>query len=340
MMREDARRERLVLKEAATDPGYGSLPSDRPIEEHIRNGVVNIEKPAGPTSHEVASWVRKILGIGKAGHSGTLDPGVTGVLPIMLEDATRVVDLVKGREKEYICLMRLHRRTPRAVTREICQEFVGEIYQTPPVKSGVKRQLRTREIYAIDILESDEREVLMRIECEAGTYVRKLCHDIGRVIGSGAHMQELRRTRAGPFTEDTSVRLHTLKDAYVGWVEDGDERELRRVIQPVENALVDLPRIALLDTAVAAISNGAPLRRPGIAEIDLGIKRGDQVLLVTLKGEAIAVGTAHYSVEEIARVEKTSVVATTKRVIMDPNTYPRHWKGQKIGSITGSSKLS
>ncbi|RLG26652.1 RNA-guided pseudouridylation complex pseudouridine synthase subunit Cbf5 [Methanosarcinales archaeon] len=338
MIRKKAGREKLVLKEAATDPEYGSLPSDRSISEHILRGVVNLEKPAGPTSHEVTAWVRKILGIGRAGHSGTLDPGVTGVLPIMLEDATRVVDMVKQAGKEYICLMRLHRPTPKAVTREICREFVGQIYQTPSLKSAVKRQLRTREIYAIDILELDQREALMRIECEAGTYVRKLCHDIGQVIGSGAHMQELRRVRAGPFPEDTSVTLHTLKDAYIAWVEEEDERELRRVIQPVENALAHLPRITLLDTAVAAICNGAPLATPGIAEIDVGIKKGDQILLSTLKGEAIAVATAHYPAEEIVKREKT-IVATTKRVIMEPNTYPRHWKSQKIDAIIKSSKL-
>jgi len=330
-MQEKAGRETIVLREAATDPEYGSLPSDRSISEHIRKGVVNLDKPAGPTSHEVTSWVRKILDIGRAGHSGTLDPRVTGVLPIMLEDATRVVDMVKQAGKEYISLMRLHRPTPTAITTEICQEFVGQIYQTPSLKSAVKRQLRIRQIYSIDILELAHKETLLRIECEAGTYVRKLCHDIGQAIGSGAHMQELRRTRAGPFTEDTSITLHTLKDAYIAWVEEENEAELRSVIQPVESALVHLPTITLLDTAVAAICHGAPLATPGVSEIETGIKKGDKILLITLKGEAIALATAHHPSEEIVKLKKT-IVATTNRVVMEPNIYPKHWKSKKTGA--------
>jgi len=322
------KRETIVLKESAANTNYGCCPTQRPVTEYIKRGVVNLDKPKGPTSHEVASWVKKILHIGRAGHSGTLDPKVTGLLPIMLGDATRAIDALRLSGKEYICLMRLHRRTQSALIREICKEFTGAIYQTPPIKSAVKRELRIRHIYYINILELTSTEVLLQVGCEAGTYIRKLCHDIGLALGCGAHMQELRRTGAGPLTEDTAVTLHALKDAYTVWAEEGDERELRTVIQPVENALIHLPRITIFDTAVDAICHGAPLATPGITSIETPINKGDNVAIYTLKGEIVATATASLSTDDMINKKKV-IAATTKHVLMDPNTYPMHWKKQR-----------
>ena len=171
------------------------------IDELLQKGVINLDKPAGPTSHEVAAWVKRILHIKKAGHIGTLDPKVTGVLPILLQDATRAVGALANLPKEYVCVLHLHKTVPDPLVWDILREFTVVLYQRPPLKSAVRRQIRKREIYYIDVLERQGNDVLFKVGCEAGTYIRKLCHDVGEALGVGAHMQELRRTKAGPFDE-------------------------------------------------------------------------------------------------------------------------------------------
>jgi H/ACA ribonucleoprotein complex subunit 4 len=274
----------------------------------------------------VAAWVKRVLNVEKAGHSGTLDPKVTGILPVLLGDATRVMDTLLLAGKEYICLMHVHKPVPRKRILEVCSEFTGPIYQTPPMKSAVVRQLRRRTIYYLEVMEIEEQSVLMRVGCEAGTYIRKLCFDIGLALGTGANMEELRRSKAGPFREDgTLVTLHQLKDAYEVWKETGDESGLRRAILPVEAALRHLPRLTIADNAVDAICHGAPLAAPGLLSLETDINKGDGVALFTLKGEAVAVAKAELSSREMLASER-GIIAATERVIMEPGTYPKAWK--------------
>jgi H/ACA ribonucleoprotein complex subunit 4 len=337
----DKVRSVLIKRTAKTDPSFGMPPEKRSIEMHLRLGAINLDKPSGPTSHEVVAWVKKVLNIKKAGHSGTLDPKVTGILPILLGDATRVMDTLLLAGKEYICLMRIHKPEPRKRILEVCGEFVGTIYQKPPLKSSVVKQLRTREIYYLDVLEIEEQRVLMRVGCEAGTYMRKLCYDIGLALGTGANMEELRRSKSGPFREDeTLVTLHQVKDAYEVWKETGDEGELRRVVLPVETALRHLPRLIVADNAVDAVCHGAPLAAPGLLSLETDIGVGDDVALFTLKGEAVAIGKATLSSGEMLRSEN-GIAARTERVIMEPGTYPRAWKlSQRQGQSQRQSHTS
>jgi H/ACA ribonucleoprotein complex subunit 4 len=123
---------------------------------HLRLAAINLDKPSGPTSHEVVAWVKRVLKVEKAGHSGTLDPKVTGILPVLLGDATRVMDTLLLAGKEYICLMRIHKPRPNRRILEVCGEFVGPIFQKPPLKSSVVKQLRTREVYYLEVLEIEE----------------------------------------------------------------------------------------------------------------------------------------------------------------------------------------
>lgn len=255
----------LIKSEGSTDPKFGCRPQDRPIEEHISKGVINLDKPSGPTSHEIDSWVRRILNVEKTGHGGTLDPKVTGVLPIGIDSATRVIQLLLAAPKEYVCLMTLHQDVSEDSIRSIFNEFRGKIYQTPPVKSAVKRELRVRTIYYADILEIDGRDVLFKIGCEAGTYVRTYCHDIGEALGTGAHMAELRRTQVGSFTENNNlITLQDLTDAYYYWDKENDESYLREYILPMETATEHLPKVFIRDSAVDAICHGADLAAGGI----------------------------------------------------------------------------
>ncbi len=227
--------------------------------------------------------------------------------------------------KEYVCVMKLHDDVSESKIREIAEEFQGDIYQKPPLRSSVKKALRTRSIYYIDILEVDKRYVLLRVGCQAGTYIRKLVHDMGEVLGSGAHMRELRRTRVGPFSEDRG--LTTLRDLaeVVGAYKAGDEKILKSIVQPVEEAIALIPKVWIRDTAVNAICHGADLALPGIVSLNSGIEVDDLVAIFTLKGELVALGKALMTSEEILEREK-GIAVKTERVIMKPDTYPKAWK--------------
>jgi H/ACA ribonucleoprotein complex subunit 4 len=328
MLPSERKRETLVKSEDITDDKYGKIPQDRPIEEYIRKGAIDLDKPAGPTSHEITSYVKKILNLNKAGHSGTLDPNVTGLLPIMLEDSTKAVDGLLTAGKEYVCLMKLHKAMPENIIKAVIKDFTGDIFQKPSIKSAVRRETRVRTIYYNELLEIDDNNVLFRVGCEAGTYIRKLCHDMGIAMGTGAHMQELRRTKSGPFREDEKmITLQDLQDAYVEWKENGNEGPLRKAISPMEFGLSHLPKIVIRDNAVDAICHGAGLAAPGVLSLESDIEIGDVVAVFTLKGEGVALGYAQMKSTDILRAA-SGIVVSTDRVFMEEGTYPKGWKAK------------
>lgn len=247
------------------------------------------------------------------------------MLPVALEEATKVVQGFLYSGKEYVCAMQLHADVPEAEILRVLNEFVGEIYQKPPLRSSVKREPRKRSIYKLDVNEIDGRTVLFTCSCQAGTYIRKLCSDVGEVLGCGAHMRELRRTRAGPFTEENDlVNLHQISAAQSDF-EAGNPEPLRMIIKPMELALEAIPRIEIRDSAVDAICHGADLAVPGIVKLDSTIEKKNPVALFTLKGEAVALGRALMTSREMMDQEK-GVAAKTERVLMDRGTYPELWK--------------
>ena len=251
---------------------------------------------------------------------------MTGVLPIALEESRKIVQALLSSGKEYVCVMKLHREAKEKQVRNVLKEFEDTIYQRPPLRAAVKRRLRTRRIYYIDFLEMDGRNVLFKVGCEAGTYIRKLCFDIGEVLGCAAHMQELRRTRAGPFVENGDmVTLHDVAYWFMEWQEQKDERILRKFIQPMEKALVLVPKIYVRDSAVDAVCHGANLTAPGVLSLETKINKGLTVAVLTLKGEVVALAKAAASTEDILNMEH-GVVAETKRVLMRRGTYPKCWK--------------
>jgi H/ACA ribonucleoprotein complex subunit 4 len=310
----------LIKHKGKTDSKYGMYPEKRSTEELIHYGIVNINKPSGPTSHQVSAYIKQILHLQKAGHSGTLDPKVTGVLPIALDNATRIVQPLLTAGKEYVALMYVHQDIPQGKIYDVINTFIGKITQLPPIKSAVKRQERERTIYYLRIMEVDGKYVLFTVGCQAGTYVRKLIHDIGKKLGTGAHMAQLIRTKAGPFTEDTSVTLQDVKDAFYYYKAEKDDTLLRKVIQPIETAVTHLKHIQVLDSAVNTICHGASLNIPGISTYHEKIKVGDTIAIMTLKGEIIALGKALLTTKDITEKEKGTAVKTTK-VFMKPNVY-------------------
>lgn len=308
---EKIERKILVKKESETDPKLGCKPEERKTEDIIKFGVVNIDKPKGPTSHQVSDFVQKILKINKSGHSGTLDPAVTGVLPISLGRATKVVQVLLNAGKEYVAIMHLHKEVEKEKILKVFKDFTGKIKQVPPVRSAVRRVKREREIYYLELIEIKEKDVLFKVGCEAGTYIRKLIFDMGRRLKVGAHMSELRRTKAGPFTEETIYTLQDLQDAF-HYFNDGKDKYLKKIIQPVENATSHLPKIWINDKAVDSLSHGIDLKVPGIVKLNDKIMKEDIVAIMTLKDELVAIGSAKLTSENIMEKEKGLAVKTDK----------------------------
>jgi H/ACA ribonucleoprotein complex subunit 4 len=310
----------LVKSEEETDFEYGKRPEDRTIEEQIKNSVIIVDKHSGPTSTQITEWIKEIFKVKKVGHSGTLDPKVTGVLPIAMDNATKAMFVLMGLNKEYVGVMHIHKEVPEEVLREAIKKFTGRIKQLPPVKSAVVRKEREREVYFFDILEIEGKDVLFKVGCEAGTYVRKLCHDLGEALSVGAHMTELRRTKVGNFTEDQAHSLLKIKDAYEFWKE-GKEKLLKEILIPVEHAIFHVKKVFVSDSVIDPICHGSPLYVPGITRIQEGIEKGEVVAVYSLKNELIALGTAGMTSEEMFK-ENRGTAVKTDRVFIEIGTYP------------------
>ncbi len=311
-----------VREKACTVSSWGEVPEEREVEKALPRSLFIADKPAGPTSHQLSAWVQLIFGM-KAGHSGTLDPGVTGVLPFGLGFSVRVVDLLHAAPKEYVAATRFHGPVNKREVSKLADDFAGKIYQLPPVRSGVKRQRRTREIYDLEILDSRGQDYLLRVRCESGTYIRTLCRDMGLCISKGGHMMELRRVEAGGFLESDARPLHVVRDAWERYRE-GDDRALRGILLPYERALDLYPKVMIKDTAAGALLEGADLAVPGVLEMD-DFELGDTVAVMSAKGEGIAIGVALRRAEEILSMEE-GLVVRTKRVFHPSGEYPRGWK--------------
>ncbi len=240
-------------------------------------------------------------------------------MPIALAKATRIVQVLLTAGKEYVCLMHLHDSVSKQEIEKEFNKITGKIKQIPPIRSAVKRQERERDIYYSELIEIDNKDVLFRIGCQAGLYIRKLCWQIGKDLGVGAHMQQLIRTKAGPFTDGEMYTLHDLKDAYEFWKE-GKDKEIRKIIKPFEKATEHLGKIWVFDTAVDPLCHGTDLYVAGISKLTTNIKANDTVAIFTLKDELICIGTAALDSEAMLKREKGEAVRTTK-VFMDRRIY-------------------
>lgn len=304
----------IIKKYEASLTPFGTYPGARSLEEHIRNGIIVLDKPSGPTSHQIDRWVKDILNISKASHGGTLDPRATGVLVIALENATKLMPILLSSKKEYVGVIHLHKDIESNKIRKAFKEFIGKNVQLPPKKSAVARREREREVYYLDILEINGRNVLFRIGCEAGFYVRRLADDIGKKLDIGAHLQELRRTRSGNFSEDSAITLQELVDAK-------EEGRLKEAILPMEAAVESIGKIIISDNAIDSVSNGAPLAVGGIVRLEDNIKRGEWIALLSLKGELVAIGKAIMDSQTIME-KRIGLAFKTDRVLMKKGTYP------------------
>lgn len=305
----------------------GWSPLRRPIKEHLNYGMINLDKPSNPSSHEVVSWIKRILGAEKTGHAGTLDPKVTGSLIICINRATRLVKSQQNAGKTYVGVLRLHDTVKQKAVEAALSKLTGPCFQRPPLIAAVKRQLRVRNIYENSLLEYDKARHLavFKTVCEAGTYVRTLCVHLGLLLGVGGHMEELRRVQTGVISEDDHCStMHDVLDAQHLYKTEKDETYLRRVVIPCEYLLTNHKRIVVKDSAINAICYGAKLMTPGLARYENGIERNDLCILMTTRGEAVALAIAEMTTAQMGTLDH-GIVAKIKRVIMDRDTYPRRW---------------
>ena len=314
---------------SSTSAPYGTPPSMRSVQNLLKSGIIVINKQAGPSSHQVAAWLRDSFELEATGHGGTLDPNVTGVLPVSMGRASKVIKVLQESSKEYICNLRLSKNPGRKELDKVFAKFIGPIYQIPPFQAAVKRELRIRRIYDLEILEHSSKSVLFRVECEGGTYIRNLCDDIGSILGMKGEMEQLIRTKSGPFDLEDSFSLIEAHDAYQQWKSSSNDEIMKKLLRPLEDMLVDLPKIEVKDSAVDAICHGADLAIPGISAVSNKLKRGQLVSLVSGQGECIALGRATIDASEIInkKNEKGKAVKL-ERVIMERGTYPREWKSK------------
>nr|CAG4651883.1 EOG090X07JL [Triops cancriformis] len=306
----------------------GCSPLQRPIKDYVHGGFINLDKPANPSSHEVVAWIKRILRCEKTGHSGTLDPKVTGCLIVCIDRATRLVKSQQGAGKEYVCIFKLHSSVDKVSKVTQCLERLkGALFQRPPLISAVKRQLRVRTVYESKLIEYDESKNMgiFWVSCEAGTYIRTMCVHLGLMLGVGGQMQELRRVRSGIQSENRDmVTMTDVHDAQ--WLYDNhkDESYLRRVIRPLETLLTSHKRIIMKDSAVNAVCYGAKIMLPGVLRYEDGIELNQEIVIMTVKGEAVALGIALMTTATMAACDH-GIVAKIKRVIMERDTYPRKW---------------
>lgn len=249
------------------------------IQKLLEFGIINIDKSSGPTSFNVSEFVCKKLGLRKTSHFGTLDPKVTGVLPVALNRACKLTGYFLGEDKTYVGIMRMHEDLEiKKIQEKINEKFIGEIIQMPPVKSRVKRQNRPRKIYSFDLLEKDEKDVLFKVKCQGGTYIRKLIDDLGKELDIGAHMLELRRTEAGIFDEKFAINLYDFEKS-VDEYEKGNEKLLRKIIIPAEESVKKVYDVLeIKDENLKQILTGKPIYKEDVLK-DKGWKK-DSVVCV------------------------------------------------------------
>ena len=246
------------------------IQKEKPIKELLEFSIINIDKSTGPTSFSVSQFVKIALNSKKSSHMGTLDPMVTGVLPVAINRACRLSEYLMHRNKTYVGIMRLHSDIDDKKLRETVNNFIGKIMQLPPVRSRVKREIREREVISFDVLERDGKDVLFVTEVQAGTYIRKLCDDMGKEIG-GAHMLELRRTKAGIFEEKDSIKLYDFEKA-VEEYKKGNEESLRKMLIPGEIVSKLIPVVQLNPSSLKQILTGKPLFEEDILDEPKSLK--------------------------------------------------------------------
>ena len=317
---------RIILdSEAKTDDEIGKIPDMRTVEERLESGFILLDKAAGPSSHQVASWARDMFGLERLGHGGTLDPFATGVLPLMAGKSMKLTKKILTHNKTYICVFRFASEPDSKMLKEVMSNMTGRVFNVPPEISAVKIQVRSRRIFTFEKLDFKNNQMVARVECEAGTYIRTMARDMGLLLNMKVELKELRREVSGIFKLEDCVTLQQLADAYWLWKELSQPEALLRIIHPIEKLLLDYPSVTVKDSAAAALSHGAPLLRPGIVSIDPAIDDGRDIVVNTMKGETVGIVNMLVTSDSVKDME-SGEIARPSMVLLDQDLYPRRWK--------------
>ena len=308
------------------------------------NQVVNFYKPSGPTSFSMVRSVKRILGVKKAGHIGTLDPMAEGILPICLNQSTRIIQFLSLLSKLYQCTMTLGTATdtqdstgktifegdPSMVTetqvRNVLTSFVGEQKQVPPMYSAkknkgiplyklarngitIERKPVSVHFYSIDFINMDENRVEFEAHCSAGTYLRTLCHDIGQKLGCGAHMSRLIRKQVGVFDQDSSVSPEALESASVNG-------RLADVLFPVEKVLEFLPEIRINDDFIEPLAHGNALPKFSLKACPEEFKPGMIMRVCNGSNKVLAIVEPLVDQGQFTRLAAEDIAFKLKRVLI------------------------
>ena len=307
-----------------TDDAFGTVPDERTLEQLLASGFILVDKPAGPTSHQLAAWARDLLELDRLGHGGTLDPFATGVLPLMAGRCMKITNKILKHKKTYIAVFRFRTMPDESDLKKTIASMTGRIYNVPPEVSAVKVQVRTRTIHAFELLDVEGNDAIARISCDAGTYIRTMARDMGLLLNTPVTLKELRRETSGMFELTDCVTMDQLADAVWLWKECGQEEALKAIVHPIEKLLIDVPRCEVKDSAVAALAYGAPLLLPGLISIPKGLKKGTELMVSSLKEEAVGFVKLKADSNDIIAME-SGEIARLSMVLIDTDVYPRRW---------------
>ena len=316
---------RVTLDDGSKNSTHGINPEEMTIEQKLSSGFILLDKPPGPTSHQIASWVRDLLGLDRLGHGGTLDPFATGVLPLMAGKSMKLTKGILKTDKSYIAVLKFSQAPSTQELETVMTNLTGRIYNVPPEISAVKVQVRTRRIFKFELIEHNDREAVARIACEAGTYIRTIARDMGLMLGYGVELKELRRENSGRFSLADCVTLQQIADAVWLWKECDNPNALSKIIHPTEKLLLDKPYIIVKDSAASALCHGAPLLRPGLVEIDETLSSGLEVAAFTTKNEIVGIVKMSKDYSEISASE-SGEIGKPVMILMEQERYPPQWK--------------
>ena len=315
---------RVQLGDISKPSNHGIDPENLSIEQRLASGFILLDKPPGPTSHQIASWVRDLLGLERLGHGGTLDPFATGVLPLMAGKSMKLTKGILKTDKTYIAVLKFAQETNAETLNDVIDKLTGRIYNVPPEISAVKVQVRTRKIYSFELIESTSKQAIIKIACEAGTYIRTIARDMGLLLGYNVELKELRRENSGRFNLMDCVTLQEIADAVWLWNECDNSTALEKIIHPTEKLLLDKPYIIVKDSAASALCHGAPLLRPGLIEVSDKLSSGLEVAAFTSKNEVVGIVKMSKGFTEISN-ETSGEIGKPVMILMEQERYPPQW---------------
>ncbi len=282
----------------------------RTASELLNFGIINLDKPKGPKSIHVVNKIRGILEQPKCGHAGTLDPAATGVLPIGLGRAVKVLPVLSLAGKVYEGKMHLHGDVTQEQLKAAFKKFTGVIKQTPPSKSAVARREREREIYWLKLKGLKSRDAEFEAGVQHGVYIRTLCIQVGEYLKVGAHMTYLRRVQAGPLKIDDSVTLADVKSNYKKYLQTKQDKYIARFIIAPEKAVTHLPAVWVDEGVKPRIVHGSPVFSPGVLAFTSDLQKGSTTAVFDLQNNMLAIGISEVDTKELEKAKKGIAIKT------------------------------